>query len=419
MASIKDRLAHAWNAFNNKDPTTAKNVYTSGYGYRPDAVRMTRGNDRSIITSIYTRMAVDAAQSEINHVRLDKDGRLKETMVSMLQECLSVEANLDQASRAFRTDVYLTLLDEGHVAIVPTHTDKNPTLSESYDIKEMRVGRVKEWHPTTVAVEVYNPEKGEREVIVLPKKMVAIVQNPFYTVMNAPNSILQRLIYKLNLLDAVDEQSSSGKLDLIIQLPYVIKSEARKQQAEQRRQDIENQLSGSKYGIAYTDGTEHITQLNRSVENNLLKQIEYLTNLLYSQLGITQEIMDGTADASVMSNYYARTIEPIVSAVVDEMKRKFLSKTARTQGQTIRYFRDPFKLVAIQEMPDLIDKVKRSEVMSSNEIREKMGLAPFNDDKADMLINSNISMSKETEAQINGGETTAPNQSEEVNQNGA
>lgn len=385
-----DRLQHAWNAFNNRDPTNRYRDYGSGYSYRPDRPRFTRGNERTIATSVLNRISLDAAAINIYHCKLDDNGRFNEVVDSKLNSCLNLEANIDQTGRAFIQDAVMSMLNEGCVAIVPVDTSIDPEASNSYDILSMRTGKIVEWFPTHVRVSVYNDRTGNREEITVPKSSVAIVENPLYAVINEPNSTMQRLIRKLSLLDGVDEQSSSGKLDLIIQLPYVIKSDARRQQAEQRRKDIEMQLSGSKYGIAYTDGTERITQLNRSVENNLMKQIEYLTNLLYSQLGITQSIMDGTADEKTMLNYYDRSIEPIVAAIVDEMKRKFLTKTARSQKQSIIYIRNPFKLVPIGELAELSDKMTRNEIMTSNEIRQIMGMKPSKDPKADQLINSNL-----------------------------
>lgn len=394
--TFRSRLKHAWNAFTNKDPTPVSYYDTSiSYGYRPDRTRFTRGNDRTIVTSVYNRIAMDVSAININHVRLDDSGRFLETIDSGLNNCLSVEANLDQTSRAFIQDAVVSMLDEGCVGIVPVDTTFNPTVTGSYDINSMRAGKITEWFPEHVKVCVYNEKNGKKEEIKLPKSMVAIVENPFYSVMNEPNSTLQRLIRKLNLLDFVDEQSSSGKLDLIIQLPYVIKTEARRQQAENRRKDIENQLAGSKYGIAYTDGTERITQLNRSVENNLLQQIENLTSMLYSQLGITQSVMDGTADEKIMLNYNNRTVEPILSAIIDEMNRKFLTKTARSQKQAIKFFSDPFRLVPVNNIAEIADKFTRNEIMTSNEIRQVIGMKPSNDPKADRLLNANISQSKE------------------------
>ena len=395
---IGTRVKNAWNAFLNKHPVSS-NTYSGSY-YRPDRVRMTRGNERSIITAIYNRIAMDLASLDFVHCKLDDNDRYLEPINSDLNNCLTLEANVDQTSRAFFQDIVMSMFDEGVVAIVPTDTKGNPEISNSYDICTMRTGRVVTWMPDKVTVEVYNERKGIKEQITLPKRMVAIVENPLYSVMNEPNSILQRLVRKLNLLDIVDEQSSSGKLDLIIQLPYIVKSEARRAQAEKRRQDIEKQLSGSKYGIAYTDGTEKITQLNRAVENNLLKQIDYLTSMLYSQLGMTKEILDGTADEKVMVNYYSRTIEPIASNLIDEMKRKFLTKTARSQKQSIVFFRDPFKLVPVEKMADISDKFTRNEILSSNEVRQIVGRRPSDDPKADMLRNSNLNHPDEKEPSL-------------------
>lgn len=393
--SFTSRLKHAWNAFFNKDPTDYyKNVGTS-YTYRPDRPKLTRGNERSIVTSVYNRIGLDASSVSIQHVRLDENNRFLSVIDSGLNNCLTVEANLDQTGRAFIQDIVMSMLDEGSVAIVPVDTTFNPEITGSYDILSMRTGQILEWYPSHVKVRVYNEKTGRKEDIVVPKNTIGIVENPLYAVINEPNSTMQRLIRKLNLLDVVDEQSSSGKLDLIIQLPYVIKTEARRQQAENRRKDIENQLAGSKYGIAYTDGTERITQLNRSVENNLMKQIEYLTSMLYSQLGITQSILDGTADDKTMLNYYNRTIEPILSAIVDEMKRKFLTKTARSQLQSILFFRDPFKLVPVNEISEIADKFTRNEIMTSNEIRQIIGMKPSDDPKADELRNKNLSQPKD------------------------
>lgn len=385
------RLKHAWNAFINKDPTGYFKDVGIGYYYRPDRPRLTRGNERSIVTSVYNRLALDASSINIQHVRLDENNRFLSVIDSGLNGCLTVEANVDQTGRAFIQDVVMSMLDEGSVAIVPVDTTFNPEITGSYDIQSMRTGQILEWHPSHVKVRVYNEKTGQKEDIMVPKSAVGIIENPLYAVINEPNSTMQRLIRKLNLLDVVDEQSSSGKLDLIIQLPYVIKTEARRQQAEKRRKDIEDQLAGSKYGIAYTDGTEHITQLNRAVENNLMKQIEYLTSMLYSQLGITQSILDGTADDKTMLNYYNRTIEPILSAIVDEMKRKFLTKTARSQLQSISFFRDPFKLVPVNEISEIADKFTRNEIMTSNEIRQIIGIKPSDDPKADELRNKNLS----------------------------
>lgn len=388
--TIGSRLKNAWNAFLNRDPTY---VYKdSGYSsyYRPDRVRFSRGNEKSLVTSIYNRIAIDVASVKIQHVRLDDNGRYKEEIDSGLNSCFNLEANVDQTGRAFIQDIVMSMFDEGCVAIVPVDTDKNPDVTDSYDILSMRTGKIIEWYPSKVKVLVYNERTGKKEDIIVPKKTVGIIENPLYAVINEPSSTMQRLVRKLNLLDAIDEQSGSGKLDLIIQLPYIIKSEARRQQAETRRRDIESQLSGSKYGIAYTDGTERITQLNRPVENNLMKQIEYLTSTLYGQLGITQSIMDGTADEKTMLNYNSRTIEPIVSAIVDELKRKFLTKTARSQKQSILFFRDPFKLVPVNDIAEIADKFTRNEILTSNEIRQIIGMKPSEDPKADELVNSNI-----------------------------
>ena len=393
--SFGSRLKHAWNVFRSRDPTSEFMDTGASYYNRPDRPRFTRGNERSITTSVLNRIALDASAIDILHVRLDKNGRFLEEINSGLNNCLTLSANTDQTGRAFKQDVVMSMLDEGCVAIVPTDTTINPKVTDSYDIETMRVGKIIQWRPQHVQVRLYNEQTGKKEEIWLPKKMVAIVENPLYAVMNEPNSTMQRLIHKLGLLDITDEQTASGKLDLIIQLPYVIKTDARRQQAENRRKDIEMQLAGSKYGIAYTDGTEKITQLNRSLENNLMKQVEYLTNQLYSQLGITQTILDGTADEKTMLNYYSRTIEPIVSAIADEMKRKFLTKTARTQNQSIEFFRNPFKLVPVNDIAEIADKFTRNEIMTSNEIRQIVGMKPSDDPKADELRNSNIAETKE------------------------
>lgn len=393
--SIGSRLKHAWNAFLNRDPTLNYRDSGISYSYRPDRPRFTRGNEKSIVTSVYNRIALDVSSIDIRHVRLDENDRYLSIVNSGLNNCLSLEANIDQTGRAFVQDIVMSMFDEGSVAIIPVDTSRNPNETESYDILTMRTGQILEWFPRHVRVRVYNDRTGQREDIIVAKETVAIVENPLYAVINEPNSTMQRLIRKLNLLDAVDEQASSGKLDLIIQLPYVIKTETRRQQAEKRRRDIEEQLSGSKYGIAYTDGTERITQLNRSVENNLMKQIEYLTSMLYSQLGITTTILDGTADEKTMLNYNNRSIEPIISAIVDEMKRKFLTKTARSQKQSITFFRDPFKLVPVNDLAEIADKFTRNEIMTSNEIRQIIGMKPADDPKADELRNSNINQSNE------------------------
>ena len=397
---ILTRLQHGWNAFlNNKDPTYNYGSGT-GYYYRPDRPRLTRGNERSIVTSVYNRIALDTAAIRINHCITDKNGRFSKVKESSLNACFNLEANIDQTGRAFIQDVVLSMLDEGCVAIVPVDTRFNPKVIGSYDIESMRTGKILQWYPDKVKVRVYNDRTGNKEDIVLPKSSVGIIENPLYAVMNEPNSTMQRLIRKLSLLDVTDEQTASGKLDLIIQLPYVIKTEARRKEAEKRRSEIEQQLAGSKYGIAYADGTEKIVQLNRSLENNLMKQIEYLTTMLFSQLGITQSILDGTADEQTMLNYYSRTIEPIISAIVDEVKRKFLTKTARSLFQTILFFRDPFKLVPVNNIAEIADKFTRNEVMTSNEIRQIVGMKPSDDPKADQLINSNLNQSNEDLAQV-------------------
>lgn len=396
-----NRLQHGWNAFMNRDPTSDYQPGTVTYSYRPDRVRFSGGNEKSIVTSIYNRIAIDAAAIDIKHVRLDDNERYLETINSGLNNCLTIEANIDQTGKSFLQDVYMSMIDEGCVAIVPIDTSLNPNVTNSYDILSMRTGKILEWRPDSVKVRLYNDRTGKREELWLPKRSVAIIENPLYSIINEKNSTMQRLIRKLNLLDAIDEQSSSGKLDLIIQLPYIVKTDARRKQAENRRKEIEDQLISSKYGIAYTDGTERITQLNRPVENNLMKQIEYLTSMLYSQLGITQTVLDGTADDKTMLNYYNRTIEPFVSAVVDEMKRKFLTKTARSQLQSIVYFRDPFGLVPVNDIAEIADKFTRNEIMTSNEIRQIVGMKPSDDPKADRLVNSNISQPVESQDEYN------------------
>lgn len=398
--SFGSRLKHAWNAFTGTDYTTYQDV-GPGYSSRPDRIRLTRGNERSIITSVYNRIALDVAALNVQHIRLDENGRFLSVIQDGLNTCLTVEANIDQTARAFIQDIVVSMLDEGCVAIVPVDTTYDPSVTGSYDIQTMRVGKILDWYPQHVRVRLYNERTGTKENILVPKSTVAIVENPLYAVVNEPNSTMQRLIRKLNLLDVIDEQSGSGKLDLIIQLPYVIKTEARRQQAENRRKDIEAQLSGTKYGIAYADGTERITQLNRSVNNNLMSQIEYLTSMLYSQLGITQSILDGTADEKTMLNYNNRTIEPIISAIVDEMKRKFLTKTARSQSQSISFFRDPFKLVPVNDIAEIADKFTRNEIMTSNEIRQVIGMKPSDDPRADELRNKNLSAQSESEPEIN------------------
>lgn len=398
--SFGSRLKHAWNAFTGTDYTTYQDV-GPGYSSRPDRIRLTKGNERSIITSVYNRIALDVAALNVQHIRLDENGRFLSVIQDGLNTCLTVEANIDQTARAFIQDIVVSMLDEGCVAIVPVDTTYDPSVTGSYDIQTMRVGKILDWYPQHVRVRLYNERTGAKENILVPKSTVAIVENPLYAVVNEPNSTMQRLIRKLNLLDVIDEQSGSGKLDLIIQLPYVIKTEARRQQAENRRKDIEAQLSGTKYGIAYADGTERITQLNRSVNNNLMSQIEYLTSMLYSQLGITQSILDGTADEKTMLNYNNRTIEPIISAIVDEMKRKFLTKTARSQSQSISFFRDPFKLVPVNDIAEIADKFTRNEIITSNEIRQVIGMKPSDDPRADELRNKNLSAPSESEPETN------------------
>lgn len=397
---LLDRLAHAWNAFKQLEEPDYKAPRYVNLGYsstsRPDRMYFSRGNERSIVTAIYNRIAIDCADIDIRHVKLDDNDRYLEEMNSGLNNCLTLEANKDQTAKAFMQDVVQSLFDEGCVAIVPIDTDINPEI-KSYDIDTMRVGKITQWFPDDVQIEVYNDRLGIKQQIMMNKKNVAIIENPLYSITNAPNSTLQRLIRKLNILDAIDEQSGSGKLDLIIQLPYIVKTETRRQQAENRRKDIENQLNNSKYGIAYTDGTEKITQLNRSVDNNLLNQITYLTSMLYSQLGITEEILNGTADEKTMLNYMNRTVKPIVRAISDEIKRKFLTKTARTQKQTIMYFLDPLKLVPITNLADIADKFTRNEIMSSNELRQIIGLKPVKDPKADELRNKNLNATEQQE----------------------
>jgi len=418
---LGNRLQHAWNAFLNRDPTT---YYTPSYNninsYRPDRQRFTRGNERSIVTSIYNRIALDVARLSIQHVRLDEDGRFQEAMNSGLNNCLTLEANIDQTARAFIHDAVTSMFDEGCVAIVPVDTTFDPKITGSYDILTMRTGKILEWRPKDIGVRVYNEQIGRKEDIVVPKSTVAIIENPLYAVMNEPSSTMQRLIRKLNLLDAIDEQSGSGKLDLIIQLPYQIRSEGRQKQADDRKANVERQLRDSPFGIAYIDSTERITQLNRPVENNLMQQIEYLTSMLYSQLGITQAILDGTANEEAMLNYYDRTVEPIASAIVDEMKRKFLTKTARTKKQSIVFFRDPFKLVPVKDLAEIADKFTRNEILSSNEIRQIIGAKPSADPKADQLINSNLNHPEEETDKVEVTEKVDEEQinSKEENQNG-
>ena len=410
------RLKHVWNAFFNRDPTPDYTHVGTTYSYRPDRVRFSGGNERSIVTSVYNRIAMDAAAINIRHVRLDENERYIETIQSGLNNCLTLEANIDQSGRAFLQDIYMSMLDEGCIAIVPIETSLNPKNTSSYDILSMRTGKILEWSPDKIKVRLYNDKTGKREDVWVPKRIAAIVENPLYAVVNERNSTMQRLIRKLNLLDAVDEQSSSGKLDLIVQLPYIVKTPARKEQADRRRKEVEEQLTGSKYGIAYIDGTERVTQLNRPVENNLMKQIEYLTSMLYSQLGITQAVLDGTADEKTMLNYYNRTIGHLVSTVVDEMKRKFISKTARTQRQSIAYFRDPFSLVPVNDLAEIADKFTRNEIMSKNEIRQVIGMKPSDDPKADMLINSNLNHPDEASPPSKPGSEEISEEGE--NQNG-
>lgn len=412
-----NRVRNAWSVFRNKDPTIGSGSFGTSYMFRPDRPRFSRGNERSIVTSVYNRIALDVSAVDIRHVRLDDSGKYLSDMNSGLNNCLSIEANTDQTGRAFMQDVVMSMLDEGCVAIVPVETENDPWLAPPTNIYTMRTGKIVDWYPQHVRVNLYNERTGNKQDVILPKSAVAIVENPFYAVMNEPNSTLQRLLRKLTLLDGVDEATSSGKLDLIVQLPYVIRSEARKKQAEERRQQIEEQLAGSKYGIAYTDGTEHITQLNRSVENQLMPQIEYLTSMLYSQLGITQAILDDTADDRTMLNYNNRTIKPILDAIADEMKRKFLTKTARSQGQSIKYFRDPFELVPVANVAEVADKFARNEIMTSNEIRQAIGMKPSADPKADRLINSNITQPVEN-GSTSDNTSELPSEVKEIIQNG-
>ena len=396
---LGSRVRRAWNAFVNKDPTRNYTINMgTGYSRRPDRTRFTKGNERSIITAVYNRIAMDVAAISIKHVKLDKNGRYTEDMNSGLNNCLTLETNIDQTSRAFIQDVVMSMFDEGAVAIVPIDTDRDPEMG-TFEIETMRTGKILEWYPKHVKLRVYNENTGNKEDIIMAKSAVGIIENPLYSIVNEPNSVIQRLVRKLNLLDYIDEQSGSGKLDLIIQLPYTIKTDTRRRQADDRRKLIEEQLTGSKYGIAYADAAEKITQLNRPVENNLLKQIEYLTSMAYSQLGMTQAVMDGTADEKTMLNYHNRSTEPIVSAIVDEMKRKFLTKTARTQGQSILFFRDPFKLIPVGEVAEISDKLTRNEIATSNEIRQVIGWKPSDDPKADELRNKNLNPSKLEEAE--------------------
>lgn len=413
-----DRLKHAWDAFVSEDrrQQNYNPNYGASYGIRPDRTRLRMSSERSILASILTRIGIDVAAIYIRHVRLDKNDRYLETIDSGLNYCLSVEANIDQAGQAFRLDMAMTLFDEGVIAVVPVETSLNPLISSGYDIKTMRVGKVVAWYPQHVRVSLYNDKLGRREELTLPKTVVAIVENPLYSVMNEPNSTLQRLIRKLNILDAIDEQSGSGKLDIIIQLPYAVKSDTRRDQAENRRKDLESQLQNSKYGVGYMDATERITQLNRPAENNMLAQIEYLTNMLYGQLGITEEVFLGTADEATMLNYYNRTIEPVLTSIVEALHRTFLTKTAMTQGQAIKYFRDPFKLVPISQVAEIADKFTRNEILSSNEVRGIIGFKPSDDPKADQLVNSNMPQATEggpVEQGYAEEETTGPSQEEQ------
>ena len=413
MPSIKDRIIHAWNAFLGNDEPKQFNPYSGigGYSYRPDRPRLTRGNEQSIINAIYNRIAIDCSSIDICHVRLDENGQFRETINSGLNYCLTKRANIDQTGKQLIQDIVMSVCDEGTVAVVPVDTTINPITSGGYDIQSLRVGKITQWYPDQVRVSLYNEKNGKKQEVVLPKKMVAIIENPFYSVMNEPNSILKRLVRKLNILDAIDEQAGAGKLDLIIQLPYVIKTEARQEQAEKRRKDIEMQLASSKYGIAYTDGTEHVTQLNRPVENNLMTTIEYLTSMLYSQLGMPKEVFEGTATEDIQLNYFNTTIEPMLSAITLESTTKFLTKTAQTQGQAIKYLRDPFKLVPITQLPDIADKFTRNEILTSNEVRAIIGRRPSDDPKADELRNKNINKSNEE-----GTEPVYKDEQEDMNQ---
>ena len=414
--SFGTRLKHAWNAFLGRDPTKYFPYQIGGYSYRPDRPAFTRGNERSIITALYNRIAMDACQMDIKHVRLNDENRYLEDVSSGLNYCLTTEANIDQTGRAFVQDIVMSMLDEGCVAVIPVDTDINPVNTGSYDILSMRTGKITEWYPDSIRVKLYNEKTARKEEIIFPKSKAAIIENPMYAIMNEPNGTLQRLIRKLNMLDAVDEQSSSGKLDLIVQLPYTIHTATKAEQAEKRRKDIVDQLTNTKYGIAYVDATERITQLNRPIENNLLAQIEYLTNMLYSQLGITQAILDGTADDSVMANYYTRTVEPILIAITEEMKRKFLTKTARSQHQSVVFFNDPFRLVPVSQLPEIVDKFTRNEVMTSNEFRQIIGFKPSNDPNADELRNKNISQPADEATPHKLTDVDTPDK--EVNQNG-
>ena len=414
MPKFMERVQNAWNAFLSRSPTSTYE-YGFNYGYRGDRIRLSHGNERSIVGGIYNRIALDCAMIDMHHVRCDEDGHYKEVIKGPLDDCLSYSANIDQTGRALILDAVMSMFDEGYVAIVPTDCSANPNFTATYDILKLRTGRIVSWHPQAVRVDVYDEYTGQRREIVLPKSQVAIIENPLYSIMNEPNSTLQRLKRKLNLLDYVDEQSSSGKLDLIIQLPYVIKTEARKQQAEQRRKDIERQLAGSKYGIAYTDGTERITQLNRAVENNIWTEVKDLTAMLYNQLGLTESVFNGTAKEEEMINYYNRTVDPILSAISEEMQRKFISSTARSQGQAILYFRNPFRLIPVSSIAEIADKLTRNEILSSNEVRTQIGYRPSDDPAADELRNSNLNRSDNEKP---GEVPTVPKATKEKNQNG-
>mgnify|MGYP004510095233 FL=1 len=411
--NIGTRLKHAWNSFLNRDPTYDLRNLGSSYSYRPDRPRLSYGNNRAIVSPVYNRIALDVASMTYVHCRTNEDGNYLSTIDSSLNNCLNLEANIDQSGRAFIQDVAMSMMDEGCVAMVPIDTTLNPAVSSSYEILTMRVGKILEWYPANVKVRVYNDRTGEKEDIILPKKFVGIVENPMYSVMNEPNSTVQRLKRKLSLIDVTDDRTASGKMDLIISLPYSVRTELKRNQANDRMKDLEDQLANSKYGIGYIDSTEHVTQLNRSLENNLMKDVEYLTNLFYSQVGITQSVLDGTADDKTMLNYYNRSIEPIVSAIVDEMRRKFLTKTARSQHQSICAFRDPFRLVPVNDIAEIADKLTRNEILTSNEVRQKIGMKPSDDPKADMLINSNINQSNEEEQ-----DTINVEEMEDVGQNG-
>ena len=414
-----ERLKHTWNLFVYDESPKRRSPTNYGVSYyqNPNRVRFSRGNERTIVTSVYNRIALDAAAIEIRHVKMDNNNRFLDYISSGLDNCLSVEANIDQTARNFIQDIVSSLLDEGCVAVVPIDTSFDPNVTNSYDIQTMRVGKITQWYPDKVTVLLYNDSTGLKQEVTIPKRQVAIIENPLYAVMNEPNSTMQRLIKKLSLMDSADEEIASGNLDLIIQLPYAVKTESRRNLAESRRKEVEEQLNGSRYGVAYIDGTEHVTQLNRPVENNLMKQVEYLTAQLYSQLGLTQTIMDGTADENTMNNYYNRTIEPILSAIVDEFNRKFLTKTARTQKQAIMYFRDPFRLIPVTSISEMADKFTRNEIMTSNEIRQLVGFKPSDDPNADELRNKNLSQSaKAIEEKMQGrtGTETVQNEKEET-----